>query len=50
MTKAITMDIINDPQAFINEVVRNHGTDSIQYSWAKTVVSEVQAHINKANK
>lgn len=49
MSNEMVMDIIKDPQAFINEIVRNHGASSIQHSWAVTAVREVQAQVNKAN-
>lgn len=50
MSREMTQYIINHPQAFIDEIVRNHGTDSTQYIMAISVVTEVKykmAHINQ---
>lgn len=47
MTRKIALDIINNPQSFIDEIVRNHGTDSIQYVFAMNIVREINNQQNK---
>jgi hypothetical protein len=50
MSREMTRYIINNPQAFIDEIIRNHGTDSTQYIMAISVVTEVKYQMARINK
>lgn len=47
MTREIAMDIINNPEAFVNEIIRNHGQDSMQYIMAIAMVREVNNQLKE---
>lgn len=48
--KELTMYIVKNPQAFIDEIVRNHGTDSTQYIMAIITVREIEYQLTLINK
>lgn len=47
MTEELTREIILNPKNFINEIVKNHGVDSMQYVMAVNVVREAQFKLSQ---
>jgi hypothetical protein len=50
MSRELTQYIIKNPQAFIDEIVRNHGTDSTQYIMATSMIREIEYQLTLINK
>jgi hypothetical protein len=48
MPNTIAIEAMTRPNEFLAEVARSNGKDSMQYTWALSVVAEMKAEIAKA--
>lgn len=44
--REITKEIINTPESFLQEIINNHGKDSMQYVMAEAMVNEIKHQLS----
>lgn len=47
MSRELIKEIISNPNGFINEIINNHGIDSMQYVMAVNAVREVEFKLSQ---